>query len=126
MKALNRRSSMTALTSLSNRIGSTTTLRGTTLKSAEPIGTACGGISLMSSRRLSSAHWPTKPSPILKPRAGVRWRRHRHRRTAAGDAVGVPFHLIDHAKLGIDQRGQFAKQQSTDGASDRAVPAACR
>ena len=56
-------SSMTALTSFSNRTGSTTMFCGTTLNSAEPIGTACAGIEVISMRRLSAAHCPIRPSP---------------------------------------------------------------
>ena len=56
-------SSITALTWFSNRTGSTILLRGVTLNSAEEIGTVLSGISVISMRRLSSAHWPIRPSP---------------------------------------------------------------
>ena len=56
-------SSITALTWLSNSTGSTMLLRGITLNRAELIGTALAGISVISMRRLSIAHWPIRPSP---------------------------------------------------------------
>jgi hypothetical protein len=38
-------------------------LRGRTLNSAELMATAFSGISVISMRRLSAAHWPIRPSP---------------------------------------------------------------
>ena len=61
-------SSITALTSFSNSTGRTTMFCGTTLNSAEPIGTAWAGMVVISMRRLSIAHCPTRPSP--KPSRG--------------------------------------------------------
>ena len=55
---------MTAFTRSSNRTGNTITLRGIAWKSPERTGTVFEGSSVISMRRLSSAHWPTKPSPI--------------------------------------------------------------
>jgi len=65
VKGVTEASSITALTSLSNSTGRTMTFCGTALNSAEPIGTACGGTSVINMRRLSAAHWPTIPAPIL-------------------------------------------------------------
>ena len=64
VKAVMEASSITALTWFSNSTGSTTMFCGTTLNRAEPIGTACGGMSVISRCRLSAAHWPIRPSPI--------------------------------------------------------------
>ena len=63
VNALIDASSMIALTWFSNRTGSTITFCGIALNSAEPIGTASTGMSEMRMRRLSSAHWPIRPSP---------------------------------------------------------------
>ena len=38
-------------------------LRGSASKKTEPTGTVSGGTSEISSRRMSRAHWPMKPSP---------------------------------------------------------------
>ena len=56
-------SSMMALTSFSNSTGRTTMFSGTTLNRAEPTGTACAGMLVISMRRLSMAHWPINPAP---------------------------------------------------------------
>ena len=64
VNAVTEASSITALIWSSNRTGSTMMFCGTALNSAEPIGTACGGISVIRMRRLSAAHWPIRPSPI--------------------------------------------------------------
>jgi len=39
-------------------------LRGMALKRPEPIGVTVDGISVMSRRRASRAHWPIRPSPM--------------------------------------------------------------
>ncbi len=83
VNAVTEASSMTALTSFSNRTGSTTMFCGTTLNSAEPIGTAWVGIVVISMRRLSTAHCPIRPSPSCDRAAGGRSRRRRQRPRAA-------------------------------------------
>ena len=65
VNAVMEASSITALTWFSNSTGSTMTFCGTTLNNAEPIGTACAGMSVISKRRLSAAHCPINPWPIL-------------------------------------------------------------
>ena len=63
VNALKEASSMTALTRSSNKIGRTIMFRGTAWNKPERIGTALAGKSLISMRRFSAAHWPTRPSP---------------------------------------------------------------
>src|SRR5215211_7322016 len=106
-------SSMTALTWLSNKIGSTTMFLGGTLNKTDEIGMAVAGTSLISRRRLSAAHCPTRHSPQLKllssyADAGIRGQQLELRRV-------LGLHLIDHALLGVHQRGQFGEQQTADG-----------
>ena len=57
-------SSITALTWPSKSTGSTTRFFGNTRINAELTGAASAGMSDTSRRRLSMAHWPTRPSPI--------------------------------------------------------------
>ena len=105
VNSLTEASSITALTWFSNSTGSTMMLRGATLNSAEPIGTASAGISVISMRRLSAAHWPIKPFADREHRADGRCRRRRRRPTAACSLPALlAFHLIDDALLRVDQR----------------------
>ena len=63
VKKLSDASSMTALTRSSKSTGKTMTLRGFASKRPERIGTVPSGRSLISMRRFSRAHCPTRPSP---------------------------------------------------------------
>ncbi len=68
VKETSEASSITALTWPSNSTGSTTRFFGATRNSAELIGTTSDGISPTTRGRLSSAHWPIRPSPNCSTR----------------------------------------------------------
>ncbi len=103
------------------------TLRGTTLNSAEPIGTACvGHVGDQQARRLSAAHLADQALADAQPL-----------RMAVGAVVGIGraaaaawaslrrSHLVDDAQLRVHQRRELATAAAGRRWRDRAGPAAC-
>ena len=68
VNVLSEANSMTAFTRSSNSTGSTITFRGTASNSPERMEMVAGGRSVISIRRFSAAHCPTRPSPIFSSR----------------------------------------------------------
>jgi len=94
------------LTSLSNKTGSTITLRGTASNRLERIGITFCGRSEKSMLRFSTAHWPDQAFPTaiashVRPSRGPQ-----------GGQLAQPrplrVHLVDHALLRVTarERGQ--------------------